>query len=190
MKKKAGSIAAAALALAVAPAGSLRAAAPLSSGTISIEAKVAEGKLGPAIASFVDAVGQALAARGFTMLEEPGHASLVADLSLTRVQVGTGAAHVPVAGMAIGPGGPFGSVGAGMNVTLPTAKTRIVPLQQTRLEIRIRKRGEEKVMWQGSAITVRAAGTRKGQDEVVASDLTEAILRSYPAQPEDIISVP
>ena len=191
MKKKAGSIAsAAALALAATSGGAAWGADPLTPGTISIEAKAAEAEAGASMPSFVNAVDEALGARGFTTLEEPGHAGLVADLSLSRVAVGTAAARVPVGGMAAGPGGPFGSVGAGLRVTLPTAKTRIVPLLQTRLEIRIRKRGEEKIVWQGAAMTVRAAGTRKGQDEVVASDLTEAIFRAYPAQPEGIISVP
>jgi len=191
VKMKAGSItAAAALALAVASGGAALAADPLTPGTISIEAKAAEAEAGASMPPFVNAVDEALAARGFTTLEEPGHAGLVADLSLSRVEVGTATAHVPVGGMAAGPGGPFGSVGAGISVTLPTAKTRIVPLLQTRLEIRIRKRGEEEVLWHGAAMTVRAAGTRKGQDGMVASDLTEAIFRAYPAQPEDIISVP
>jgi len=190
MRKRAGSIAAAALALAVASGGAAWGADPLTPGTISIEAKAAEAEAGASMPSFVNAVDEALAARGFTTLEEPGHAGLVAELSLSRVAVGTAAARVPVSGMDAGPGGSFGSVGAGMRVTLPTAKTRIVPLLQTWLEIRIRQRGEEKIMWQGAAMTVRAAGTRKGQDEVVASDLAEAIFRAYPAQPEDIISVP
>jgi hypothetical protein len=56
--------------------------------------------------------------------------------------------------------------------------------------MRIRKRGEEGVVWDAAAVTVRAAGTPKGADEKVASDLSEALFRSYPARGEGLIGVP
>jgi hypothetical protein len=45
-------------------------------------------------------------------------------------------------------------------------------------------------VWDGTAVTVRAAGTRTGADAPVAAALSEAVLRSYPAQPEDVVGVP
>ena len=58
------------------------------------------------------------------------------------------------------------------------------------LEIRIRKRGEDAIVWSGTALTVRAAGTPKGADAVVAADLTRALLAPYPAQSPDVVAVP
>ena len=88
------------------------------------------------------------------------------------------------------PGGAGGSVGAGVIIPLPTGKSRLVPLQRVQLELRIRRRGEESIIWHGAAVTVRAAGTKKGADEVVAADLSNTLLRSYPVQPEDVVGVP
>lgn len=189
MKKKTASIAAAAAALAFAWGGALPAASPPTAGTVSIEAKASAAELGASIPAFVGAMGQAFEAKGFTVLEA-GHAALAAELSVSREDVGTGSAKVPVDRSVITPGGAPGAVGAGITVPLPTGKSALVPLQRTRLELRIRKRGEDNVLWQGAAITVRPAGARKGQDAVVASDLAEALLRAYPAQPEDVVGVP
>jgi hypothetical protein len=190
MTKNHASIAAAALALALAWGAPLPAAPPAAPGTISIEATGADAELRASVPAFVNAMDEALTAKGFTILQEPGHAAYVAELSLSRAEVGTGTAKVPVSGSVITPGDSSSRVGAGITVPLPTGKSRLVPLQRTRLELRIRKRGEESTMWQGAAITVRGAGTKKGQDEAVASDLTQAILRAYPAEPEDVIGVP
>ena len=41
-----------------------------------------------------------------------------------------------------------------------------------------------------AALTVRAAGTRKGADEIVAADLSEAVLRSYPTKMGGVTGVP
>jgi hypothetical protein len=186
MNKRVGLIAAAALGLLSTMAG----AAPPAGGTISVEAQPADAELGRSMPSFVSAADEALATKGFTILEEPGHAAFVAELSLSRVRVGTGSAKVPVDRAAVIPGDSPDRVGAGIRIPLSTGKSQLVPLQKTRLQIRIRKRGEENVLWQSTAITVRAAGTRKGQDDTVASDLFEALLRDYPAQPRDVIGVP
>lgn len=174
----------AALGLALAPISSVSVAAaePPASGTISIEPAAAEPEVASSIPAFVNAVGDALEPKGFTVLEEPGHAAFVVELGLSRVEVGTGTAKVATSGTVYTPGR--------LIVPLPTGKSALVPLQRTRLEIRIRKRGESGVVWQGAAITIRAAGTPKGQDEMVASALVQAILRSYPAQPEDVVGVP
>lgn len=189
MKRRAVPVVAAATAL-VLWGGSLSAAPPPSGGTISIEPKSVDGDYDASTPAFVNAAGEALAAKGFTILEDPGHAAYVAELVLSRADVGTGSAKVSTGGAAVTPGGAYGSVGAGVIIPLPTGKSRLVPLQRTRLELRIRKRGEEAVVWDGAAVTVRAAGTRKGADEVVASNLSEAVLRSYPAEPAALIGVP
>lgn len=187
MRKKLRWIPAAMLLFAGGPA---HAAAPPASGTISVEPTAVEPALRSSMPAFVDAVDRALADRDFTPLAQAGHARFVADLTLTRVAVGTTTAKVPVAGVSAQGGTSSPSVGGTVNLALPTAKTRTMSLQQTRLEIRIRKRGEQAVIWQGTAMTVRARGASDGKDAAVASDLSEALFRGYPAQPEAVISVP
>lgn len=167
-----------------------RAAAPAEPGSISVEPTAVEPSLKSSARAFVEAVGKALAAREFTLLEEAGHARFVAELKLTRVDVGTTAAKVPVAGPSAQAGGDPSQVGGSVSFSLPTAKTRTVPLHQTLLEVFIRKRGQQEVLWHGSAMTVRASDTGNGSDGSVATDLAEAIFRTYPAPSEGVISVP
>ena len=190
MNKRAILIMAGAMALMPVWGGAASAADPPAGGTISIEPKTADGVYDPSVRSFVGAASEVLASKGFTILEDSGHAAYVAELILSRVEVGTGTAKASAGHSEAFPGGAGNSVGAGVVIPLPTGKSRIVPLQRVRLELRMRKRGENGIVWDGAAVTVRAAGTKKGADEVVASDLSEALLRSYPAQPEEVVGVP
>ena len=139
--------------------------------------------------SFVTAAGEALGTKGFTILTDTGHSAYVAELILSRVDVGTGSAKAGKDGSSVAPS-TSGSVGGGVTVPLSTGKSRLVSLQRIRLEMRIRRRGDERAVWDGAAITVRAAGTRNGADERVAADLSEAVLRSYPATIVGVVSVP
>ena len=140
---------------------------------------------------FVVAANEALGAKGFTILPVPGHSAYVAELTLTRTDIGTSTVKALTgSSSSVTPGVVPGAVGAGATVPLATGKSRLVALQRIRLEIRIRKRGEDGTVWNGAALTVRAAGTRKGADEMVAADLSEALLRSYPAEMGGVVSVP
>ncbi|WP_420137114.1 hypothetical protein [Sphingomonas sp.] len=165
------------------------AAPPPESGTISLAPRTTDGDYDPALASFVEAATEALGARGFTILDAD-HAAYSGELILSREEVGTGTAKVASNRASVDRGGAFGSVGAGVTIPLSTGKSSIVPLQRTRLELRIRKRGDPAVVWDGAAVTVRAAGTRKGADEAVATDLSNALLRSYPIPQATDIGVP
>jgi hypothetical protein len=183
-------IVAAFLALVPVWGGSLAAAAPPGGGTISIEPKTGDGDYDRSMPAFVSAASDALAAKGFTILEDAGHSAYVGELILSRVAVGTGTAKVPAGRATAGGGGPGPSVGAGVVIPFSTGASALVPLVRTRLELRIRKRGADGVVWDGAAVTVRAAGTKKGADEPVAVDLSEALLRGYPTEPEGVIGVP
>lgn len=171
--------------------GEAMAAAPPASGTISIETPGDDdAALGRSLPAFVNALSGAFETKGFTILDQPGHAAYVVELSLSRADVGTGTAKVPQDSSSVVPGGAPNAVGVGVLIPLATGKSTLVPLQRTELAIKLRKRDDQNVLWQGSAITVRAAGTQKGRDMTVASDLSQALLRAYPAQPEGVIGVP
>ena len=171
----------AALALA---GGALPAATPPpNGGTVAIRPKTAEGDYDPSLQAYADSAAAALAARGFTILPDTGHAAYVVEVVLSRGDVGTGRARV--AGQRAA--SPFG---VGVVLPLSTGKSELVPLRRTRLELRMRKRGEPAIVWDGVAVTVRAADTAKGADEAVAADLSQAILAPYPAPPQGMIGVP
>jgi hypothetical protein len=189
MRMKAGLVLATALTL---PFWSvaLRAATPPTAGTISVEAKGGEDQLGAStMTTFANAVGQAFEAHNFVDLGDPGHAALVVEFSVSREDVGTGRAK-GVTGGASAQGGAPNAVGVGVRIPFGTGNSTVVPLQRTRLEVRLHKRGDDSILWQGAAVTVRGAGTKKGMDEAVATDLSEALLRFYPNQPPEAIGVP
>lgn len=165
-------------------------AAPPNGGTISIEPKTVGGDYDPSMQAFVNAATEALTDRGFTILEGHGHAAYVVELMLGRTEVGTGTAKIPASRAGVTLGGPGPSAGAGVVVPFSSGQTALVPLQRVRLEMRIHKRGDPAVLWDGAAVTVRAAGTKKGADPVVATDLSAALMRAYPNQPDDVIGVP
>lgn len=164
-------------------------AAPPRGGTVSIERSTGDGQAAPATAAVDDAVGGALGERGFTLLGDPGHSAYVVDLSLSRADAGTGSAKVDRERGTVTPGGLSG-VGGGVTLPLGGAKSRTVQLERVTLELWIRKRGADAVLWHGVGVTVRAGGTRAGSDEVVAADLSQAMLRFYPNPPPGVVTVP
>jgi hypothetical protein len=168
-------------------------AAPPGGGTVSIERARAEGQPAPATAAVDDAVdgavGEALGERGFTLLSDPGHSAYVVDLTLSRADAGTGSARVERERGTVTPGGVAG-VGGGVTLPLGGARSRSVPLERVTLELWLRKRGVDAVLWHGVAVTVRAGGTRPGRDDVIAADLTRAMLRFYPNPPPGVVAVP
>lgn len=165
-------------------------AAPLpTGGTVAIEPKTASGDYDPALQAFAAAASDAFAGRGFTTLSDPDHAALTAELILTRSDVGTGTARAPTGGASATPGA-LGSAGVGVAIPLATGKSQLVALRRTRLELRLRRRGAPAIVWQGAAVTVRAADAKRGSDAAVAADLARALLAAYPAQPVPEIGIP
>lgn len=183
MKKALGLIATIALAWVPMGATSLAAMPPPNGGTVSIEPRAVDGNSDTAMPSFVEAAEEALTAKGFTVFDDPDHAATVVELLVSRGDVGTAMVRVPGQRAA-------SVVGTGVAVPLGTGESQPVRLQRTRLEIRMRRRGEAGVVWDGVAVTVREAGMAKGTNAIVASDLSRALLQSYPAEPGDIIGVP
>jgi hypothetical protein len=166
------------------------AAAPTPPGTVAMQPVEQSDGLGGTMPAFVAAASEAFGARGFTTLDDPAHAGLLVELAVSRKEVGTAAAKVAPSHSSVSPGGVAGAVGGGVSIALPTGKSRLVPVQQTQLTIRIRRRGADEVVWQGAALTVRSSGVAKGGDAQVATDLTNAVLGAYPAAPDGVVSVP
>lgn len=171
-----------AVSMAISPGAA--AAAPLpSTGTISVTVEASA----PAetLAVFSEALAGQLSGKGFTILKTPGHAALVAHLHLSRRDLGTVSAKS-------GRAAPNASVGFTSGVSLPFGRSgsHEVALQQTRLDVGISTRGDDRIVWQGSATTVRPADTLRGGDDAVAQDLSEAALRGFPNQAGAVVSVP
>ncbi|WBO23680.1 hypothetical protein [Sphingomonas abietis] len=185
MARRMGWVAGAAVALVPLLCGAASPAAtqaPPQGGTITIEAHTADGSVDPAMPAFVGAATEALTDRGFTILDSAAHTAYVAELIVSQAAVGTGMGRDPDAEKV--------SVGAGLMVPLSTGNSNVITLRRSRLELRIHKRGDTGVVWSGAAVTVRPTGSAKGSNATVAADLSAALLRGYPAVPEDVVGVP
>lgn len=130
----------------------------------------------------VEAAESALGDRGFTILKDVAHAAYSAEVITIRTEVGT-SVEKGRAGRALATGGA-------VSIPLSQGKSVNVPMLRTSLEIRLRRRGEQAVLWHGAAVTVRSAGARDGSAEQVAFALSRAALSAYPTQTKAPISIP
>lgn len=165
---------------------SLAAEPPPAVGTVSVEVSNDDNGLGDVANLFADAVSTVLAEKGFTLLDDPAHSAYVVKLSFSRAEVGTGPGRVGTGDPNITKGGAQGSVGSGVRIPIRSGKWNLVALERTQVEMQFHRRGQDLEIWHGSAVTVRASDAR----DRAATDLCNALLRDYPAEPEGIISVP
>ena len=156
-------------------------ATPAAGGTVAITAPpTSDGE--PSATISIDAGSRAFGLRGFTILNDPAHAAYVAEVITTRTAVGTAVAQ--------GRAGRPLATGDGVNIPISKGKSVLMPLQRTRVEIHMRRRGEQTVLWHGAAVTVRSTGATDGGADQVAFALSQAALSSYPTQTAGAISIP
>lgn len=170
------------VALMLAASPSLSAGPPPHGGTVYVNAATAPNGDETAARMSINAASTALGAKGFTFLDDPDHAAYVADIVVSRTNVGTGQERVSA--------GAATMMGAGVSVPFSTGQSRLIPLERTEVEIRIRRRGDPAVLWHGAAVTVRAAGARAAAADTVVSTLSAAALRPYPVQSAEVVGVP
>jgi hypothetical protein len=133
-------------------------------------------------AVFDDAVKQALLAAHFMVLPGQGHGRYVAVLSVTHR--GLGVVRTPA------PGQSASVSGAAVSVGLSSHKWDLQELAETRLEVRIFRRGEAQPAWHGAALTTAIDNTVSGQPSMVAQKLANALFRQYPKTSDTPIGVP
>lgn len=134
---------------------------------------------------FVDAVSHALAAANFVPLDA-GHGRYVAEVTVTRRATGAVASDAKE---------PPPSVGEGnwtvhMGVHLPSGKTALRGLIVTQLNVRIRLRGTDRIVWQASALTAQVEGPPAGVPAVIAGKLADALIARFPDPVSGPIAVP
>jgi hypothetical protein len=157
------------------------ASAPRGGGTIAVTVHGGADRGDPLQQVSIDAATAALGMKGFTILDDPDHAAYVAEVMTTRTEVGTSIARGKAAAPLV----------TGLAVTIPTSGGKsVVALERTELEIRIRRRGEQRAFWSGAAVTVRSAGARGAGAEQVATTLSQAALGPYPTTVATAISIP
>lgn len=162
------------------------AAAPPMEGTVSVDVTGVEAGQDISPDQLRDAASSALSDKGFTLLDDAGHAAFTMALAVRLSDVGTGTAAIPTQGPDVMKDGVAGAVGSGVRIAVPSRKSRLVALERTQLDMTLRKRGSDAPVWHGTAVTVRSADARAS----ALAALCDALMRAYPAQSDAVIGVP
>lgn len=165
----------------LASAAGMSASAPRG-GTIAISAQPQTDPGDRLTASVAQMVSTTLGTKGFTLLGDPDHAAYLAEVSVERTDIGTSVATAAT-GRALATGG-------GVSIPLSRGSTVLAPLQRITVQVSIRRRGDQTVLWHGAAMTVRPGRIQGGGADDLSSSLSQAALSSYPVQAPGTISIP
>ena len=164
--------------------------APIVPGSITIKANVTDDGPGHSIeyASYSAALLRELQRVGFTEAHDDSENSdYVARYTLERAVLTAGGARSPVS---VGVGGSTGSYGSGVglgigiNLSGPP-KDKIV----TDLSVRIAKRIDGNVVWEGRASIEAKEGSPASQPGLAAAKLAEALFKDFPGESGTTIRV-
>ena len=158
--------------------------APIVPGSITIKANVTDDGPGHSIeyASYSAALLRELQRVGFTEARDNSENSdYVARYTLERAVLTAGGARSPVS---VGVGGSTGSYGSGVGLSGPP-KDKIV----TDLSVRIAKRIDGNVVWEGRASIEAKEGSPASQPGLAAAKLAEALFKDFPGESGTTIRV-
>ena len=164
--------------------------APIVPGSISIKANITDDGPGHSIeyASYSAALLRELQRVGFTEArDDPENSDYVARYTLERAVLTAGGARSPVS---VGVGGSTGSYGSGVglgigiNLSGPP-KDKIV----TDLSVRIAKRIDGNVVWEGRASIEAKEGSPASRPGLAAAKLAEALFKDFPGESGTTIRV-
>jgi hypothetical protein len=155
-------------------------------GTVTVE-PLPDGVVSPeASRLFAEAVERALNDADFLALPADNRGRYIARMKLSRHAQGSVAVNAAEQGMA----SDFGDWGARFLVTLPSGKRHIRGLIVTELEIEVLRRDGMQPVWSGRALTVKPQGTPGDAPAAVAKKLADAVMRVFPEQMAEPVSVP
>jgi hypothetical protein len=173
----------------VAPAALMSLAAGASEikpGTITVVASGEQNSAAGVTKIYADAVEHALLQTSFVLLPNPSHSRYIATVEVLQIPRG-----IVMSGgrrSATAPNLTYG--GGGLSLGLPSKKTQLRGLIETRLKVSVYLRNDDHVAWTGEAITVRASGTKVGDTSVVATTLSDALLAQFPKHLQAPLSIP
>jgi hypothetical protein len=160
-------------------------------GTFNIELADANGGVGGAVDSlslspYSSAVRRELSQIGYSELAG-GNADFIVSIRVRVAEkVISGRSPVSV-GVGGGTGGYGSGVGLGVGINLGGGpKERIV----TSLAVRIRKKSDNIVVWEGSAQQEAGKGTPAAQPGIAAAKLAAALFSDFPGKNGETITVP
>jgi Domain of unknown function (DUF4136) len=154
---------------------------PIARGPIAIEAFEPADANGLEFRAYADAVARHLSAQGWTVVETLGQSEQVALVDVRQGSRETFTSPSPFSVSIGGYGGGWNSGGA-VGATFGGGGGRGVELVGTMLEVRIKRRSDGTVFWEGRALSEARAGTEQAQRTMAVERLAEALFRDFPGE--------
>jgi hypothetical protein len=166
-------------------------AAPIVPGSVVIKANVTDEGDSRSIeyATYSAALLRELQRVGFSEARDGGaNSEYVARYTIERAQISAGGSRSPVS---VGVGGSTGSYGSGVGLGIGInlggkPKDKIA----TELSVRIARRMDGNVVWEGRASVEAKQGSPASQPGLAAAKLAEALFKDFPGESGATIRVP
>jgi hypothetical protein len=163
---------------------------PVARAQIAIEAFDPADQNSLEFRSYADAVARQLTRLGWTVVNAPQSE----QVALIDVEQGSREALAQRSPVSIGIGGSTGGwgsgVGLGASIGIPVGKSRSREIVATQLEVRIKRRSNGEVFWEGRAMTEARADDPLAQRTIAVEKLANALFIDFPGESGRTISVP
>ena len=152
---------------------------PIARGQIAIEAYEPRDSATPEFRIFAEIVGRELTRLGWTLVDRPGTSEQVAIVTVSRGSRETYKRPPVTIGIGGGTGGWSGGVGGGASFGVGGGPRAVVG---TLLDVRIKRRSDGTVFWQGQATTEVSAASPEAQPAAAVEKLAIALFRDFPGE--------
>ena len=154
---------------------------PIARGPIAIEPNLPEDASTLEFRNYADSVARQLARLGWTVVNTVGQSEQVATVHVERGVFDTYGDRSPVS---VGVGGSTGSYGSGvgLGVGFDLGGSGSRELVGTQLEVRIKRRSDGTVFWEGRAATEAPSNRPEAQPATAVEKLAEALFRDFPGE--------
>ena len=160
---------------------------PIASGTVRIE-PLTRGGESLEFRTYAAAVGSAMARAGFASADGDAQPAYIAAIEVTRDVREALRKRSPVTiGIGGGTGG-YGS-GVGLGASFGIGGSRAPETAIVQLSVRLMKRSDRSVIWEGRAKTQAAANSPAAQPGLAAEKLADALFRDFPGESGRTITV-
>ena len=152
---------------------------PIARGEIAIEAYEPRDSATPEFRIFADIVGRELTRLGWTVVDRPGTTEQVAIVTVSRGSRETYKRPPVTIGLGGGTGGWSGGVGGGASFGVGGGPRAVVG---TLLDVRIKRRSDGTVFWEGRATMEARVGTADSDRVVAVDQLARALFQDFPGE--------
>lgn len=162
--------------------------APATTGSIAVEEMLGNPDVSLEFRTYAAAVSRELQGVGFSEGDAKS-SDFIASVAFRRAfrPSGIDRSGKPVS---VGVGGSTGSYGSGLGVGIGiNLSGKPKDIVSTEMSVRIKRRSDGTVIWEGRALTEAKQGTPASQPGLVAGKLANALFKGYPGQSGQTIRV-